>query len=135
MSDQSWLPEPNEDSKPFFEGAKEGKLRLQTCNNCGHWSFPLMSICQACGSQDITWKDSTGEGTVYAHGRLARQYHPRHADRLPIVLAQVDIAEGVRINTNIVGTDPAEIKAGDRVKVAFEKFDDGGVVPVFEIAD
>ncbi|MEM7099067.1 MAG: OB-fold domain-containing protein [Pseudomonadota bacterium] len=135
MSDQTWLPEPTEAARPFFDGAKEGKLRLQSCNQCHHWSFPPMTVCQNCGSSDISWKDASGEGTVYAHGRLARQYHPRHTNRLPIVLAQVDIAEGARLNTNIVGTDPNHIKAGDKVRVTFEQFDDGGVIPVFELAD
>ena len=134
MSEQSWIPEPNEATAPFFEGAKAGKLRLQRCDDCGTWSFPLMTLCQHCGSTQISWQDASGEGVVYAHGRLARPYHARHAERLPLVLAQVDLPEGIRLNTNIVGVETATVKAGDRVKVTFETFPDGGVLPVFEPA-
>ena len=132
MSEPTWIPEPSEATAPFFEGAKEGKLRLQRCDDCGTWSFPLMTLCQNCGSTRISWKDASGQGTVYAHGRLARPYHARHSDRLPLILAQVDTPEGVRLNTNIVGVSPGAIKTGDAVKVSFEHFADGGVLPVFE---
>ncbi len=134
MSEQNWIPEPTEATAPFFEGAKAGKLRIQRCDDCGTWSFPLMTQCQNCGSRNISWQDASGEGVVYAHGRLARPYHARHQERLPLVLAQIDTPEGVRLNTNIVGVDPAQVKAGDPVKVAFETFPDGGVLPVFEPA-
>lgn len=63
-----------------------------------------------------------------------RVYHPRHQDRLPLILAQVDIAEGLRLNTNVVDIEPTELQVGDRVEVAFETFPDGGVLPVFKPA-
>ena len=132
MSDQTWIPEPTEATQPFFQGAQEGKLRLQCCDDCGFWSFPLMTLCQHCGSANISWQDASGEGVVYAHGRLARPYHARHQDRLPLVLAQVDTPEGVRLNTNIVNVEANALKTGDKVRVTFETFPDGGVLPVFE---
>ena len=132
MSEPTWIPEPNDTSRPFFEGAKEGKLRLQCCTDCNTWSYPSMTVCINCGSNNIEWKDATGNGTVYSHGRLARPYHARHKDRLPLILAQVDIDEGVRLNTNIIDIDPSEVKVGDRVTLTFEQFEDGGVLPVFK---
>ena len=61
-----------------------------------------------------------------------RPYHARHTERLPLILAQIDIEEGLRLNTNVVDVDPAELKVGDAVEVAFETFPDGGVIPVFK---
>ena len=135
MTEQTWIPEPTEATRPFFDGAKEGKLRLQVCTACDTWAYPLTAICSNCGSTEITWRDATGRGTVYAHGRLMRPYHPRHQDRLPLVLAQIDIEEGLRLNTNVVDIDPAALKVGDRVQVAFEQLPDGGVLPVFKPAE
>ena len=134
MSDQSWIPEPGEDSRPFFDGAREGKLRLQVCSDCGTWAYPVTTFCSECGSTSMTWKDASGEGTVYAHGRLQRAYHPRHKDRLPLIVARVDIAEGLRLMTNIIEAEAGGIKAGDAVVAAFETFPDGGVLPVFKPA-
>lgn len=130
----TWIPEPSDASKPFFDGAREGKLRLQVCEDCGTWAYPITTICSECGGASLTWRDAEGTGQVYAHGRLAREYHPRHKDRLPLVLAQVDIPEGLRLITNIVDVDPGVVKTGDRVQIGFETFPDGGVLPVFKPA-
>ena len=134
MSEQTWIPEPTAATAPFFEGAKSGKLTLQKCNDCATWAFPPIHICSNCGSDDIGWQVASGRGTVYAHGRLARQYHPRHAERLPLILAQIDIDEGLRLNTNVVGINPTELKTGASVIIDFEEFADGGVLPVFKPA-
>tara|TARA_B100000959_G_C14755439_1_gene530992 strand:+ start:238 stop:432 length:195 start_codon:yes stop_codon:yes gene_type:complete len=63
-----------------------------------------------------------------------RAYHPRHQDRLPLILAQIDIAEGVRLMTNIIDAEPSDVRVGDAVVAAFETFPDGGVLPVFKPA-
>ena len=134
MSQDTWIPEPSSASAPFFEGARQGKLRLQACDDCGTWAFPVTTVCSSCGGSNLAWRDASGNGTVYAHGRLARVYHPRHQDRLPLVLAQVDIDEGLRLMTNLVDVDPADVKVGMPVVAAFETFPDGGVLPVFKPA-
>jgi len=135
MSEASWIPEPSEETRPFFDGAAAGKLRLQVCDACGRWHYPLVRLCSECGSTDISWRDASGRGTVYAHGKLQRVYHPRHKDRLPLILAEVDIPEGVRLMTNLVDVEPDHVRVGDPVEVTFETFPDGGVLPVFKPAD
>lgn len=134
MSESSWIPEPSEATAPFFAGARACKLRLQKCSDCGTWGFPPMSRCTACSSDRIAWADASGEGTVFSHARLRRVYHPRHEGRLPLVLAQVDLPEGVRVLTNLVDVDPEAVRVGDAVVVTFETFADGGVLPVFKPA-
>ena len=121
---------------PFFAGAREGKLRLQRCRACGTWAFPLRTRCQACGSSAMQWRDASGRGTIFSHAVLHRPYHPRHEGRLPLVLAQIDLAEGVRLQSNIVDldADADQIKVGRQVEVAFEALADGsGTVPVFKL--
>jgi uncharacterized OB-fold protein len=135
MSDTNhWLPEPNDLNRPFFDGARAGELRLQACRDCGGWMYPVRRRCQHCGSTALEWRTASGRGTLYSHARLAREYHPRHAGRLPLVLAWVDTEEGVRLPTNLVDCDPAAAKCGMAVQVTFETFPDGGVIPVFRPA-
>jgi uncharacterized OB-fold protein len=135
MSDaNAWLPAPDDTNRPFFDGAREGKLRLQRCEPCGGWMFPVRQRCQHCGSTKLAWADASGRGTLYAHGQLQREYHPRHRGRLPLILAQVDLEEGVRMNTNLVGIAPERARVGMRVRVAFETSPAGEAVPVFEPA-
>ena len=134
MTEQTWLPEPSEASKPFFDGCSEGVLRIQKCQNCGTWAYPITTACSNCGSYDIGWDDASGDATLYAHGLLQRVYHPRHDGNLPVIIAQIDLVEGLRIFSNVVNVDPQELKAGDALKVTFETFPDGGTIPVFEPA-
>ena len=53
MTQPKWIPEPSETSKPFFEGIKQGKLKLQVCSNCKTWHYPVVRVCSHCGSNDI----------------------------------------------------------------------------------
>jgi len=133
MTESKWIPEPSEASKPFFDGVSAGKLRLQICSDCKTWHYPVIRICNACGSNNIEWRDTNGKGIVYSHSRLQRVSHPRHEGRLPIVVAQVDIEEGLRLFTNLIGTKPEEIRTGDPVEIDFEALPDGGLLPVFRI--
>ncbi|MEZ5557086.1 MAG: OB-fold domain-containing protein [Pseudomonadales bacterium] len=130
----TWLPAPDESNEPFFAGARAGELRMQHCTSCGGWVYPVKKRCQHCGGTTLEWKAVSGRGKLYSHARLAREYHPRHRDRLPLILAWIDLEEGVRMPSNLVGCEPADAKAGMAVQVDFEHFPDGGVVPVFRPA-
>ena len=84
----------------------------------------------------MQWRDASGRGTIFSHAVLHRPYHPRHQGRLPLVLAQIDLAEGVRVQSNIVDldADADQIRVGREVEVAFETLADGsGTVPVFKL--
>ena len=131
MSDiKAWLPAADARNQPFFDGAREGRLRLQRCDDCAGWMFPVKQRCQHCGSTQLGWADASGRGTLYSHARLQRVYHPRHEGQLPM-LAQVDLEEGVRVNTNLVDCAPTAAKVGMAVQVAFEATPEGGAIPVF----
>jgi hypothetical protein len=129
----AWLP-IDDQSQPFFEGASAGELRLQRCSDCRGWMYPLKKRCQHCGSTSLAWCAASGRGTVYSHARLQRVYHPRHEGRLPLILAWIDLEEGVRIPSNLVDCDPADVGVGMPVQVTFEQFPDGSVIPVFRPA-
>ena len=139
MSDPGrWLAEPDEDSRPYFDAMPEGKLRLQRCGDGSPWFFPFLRRCQNCGSTNLEWAEASGRGTIFSHARLRREYHPRHAERLPLVIAWIDLEEGVRMASNVVGTEPDDIAVGQTVEVDFERFPDeapahGDPVPVFRI--
>ena len=136
MTDERpWLPEPDSFNSPYFEGARDGKLRLQRCGDCKTWMFPVRKRCQSCGSTHLEWFDASGRGRVYSHAILRREYHPRHSGRLPLVMAQIDLDEGVRVNSNLVDVDPAEVKVGMKVMVTFEHSPVGEAIAVFKPDD
>lgn len=129
-----WLPEPDDQNRPFFDGALAGELRLQFCADCHGWMYPVKKRCQHCGSTALEWRAASGRGTLYSHARLKRVYHPRHEGNLPVILAWIDLEEGVRMASNLVDCDPAAARAGMAVQVTFEQFPDGAAIPVFRPA-
>jgi uncharacterized OB-fold protein len=72
---------------------------------------------------------------VYAATVMHQAAHPAFADRVPYVVALVELDEGVRLLTNVVGCAPADARVGRSVRLAWEPLSDGRALPVFELAD
>ena len=117
---QKPLPIPNEDTKPFWDGLKEHKLRIQKCSQCGQFRFPPRIICPYCMSLESEWVEVEGGATVYAFTVVHRAYTPAYESELPYVVAIVELEEGVRLVTNIVGCKPEQVAIGMRVQLSFE---------------
>lgn len=134
MSEAFPLPVMDAVSAPFWEAAAEHRLVFQKCQECGHRWFPAKSECQACLASNYSWVDAQGGGTLVSWVVYHRPYHPAFADRLPYVVAVVDLDEQVRMFSNIVGwQDPEAFSIGQRLNVVFEH-EPGVVVPQFSVA-
>jgi len=118
------LPLPDDDSRPFFEGAAEGRLMLMKCSSCGAWRLPSRSHCDECLSPDFSWEKASGKGTLRTFGVMHQRYHPGFAGDLPYNVAIVELAEGPRITTNIVGIANENLKVDMPVTVAWEHHSD-----------
>ena len=128
------LPVPDERSAPFFDGAFAGRLMLQRCKACARWLHPVRTRCTACGGAEIEWAAASGRARLYSWGLLRRAYHPDHERKLPLRLAVVDLEEGVRMSSKLVDVEPAAIRCGMALEVAFERLSDETAVPVFRPA-
>jgi uncharacterized OB-fold protein len=125
------LQPPSKFTKQFWDAAARGEFLLQLCGRCGSHIFYPRQNCPTCGSDQLSWKPSCGRGTVYTFTVARRATHPMLADRVPYVIAMVELIEGPRVTTNIVGCDPDSVKIGMPVEVTFEQVD-GTAVPVFQ---
>ena len=137
MAGQRPLPRfPEPDTEPFWEATNRHELVYQV-NDCGDVVFYPRKYCLACGSENTDWRVSKGEGEVYTFSVVMQSRHPAFADLGPYAVAYVDLDEGFRIMTNIVGVaNPVEdIHCGMRVKVRWEDQGEGEVsLPMFEPA-
>ncbi len=132
---QPRFPEP--DTQPFWEATKRHELTYQTCNKCNAVIFYPRSHCPKCGSGDITRRVSQGAGAVYTFTVIMQSRHPAFAELGPYAVAYVDLDEGFRIMTNIVGVqDPIrDIQCGMRVKLRWHEQGEGQLaLPMFEPA-
>lgn len=128
------VPVPDEISAPFFDGAREGRLMLQHCTSCGGWSFPVRERCPHCFAGTLEWKAASGRGMLYTFAIMHQVMHPGFATSVPYNVSQVDLAEGVRMITNVVGIGNDALRPGMALEVVFDDLGDGVSVPKFRPA-
>jgi len=128
------VPEPDEWSQPFFDGTLRGELMLQHCGACGRWMWPAKVRCIECLADGLQWQAASGLGTLYSFTLVHQLVHPGFRGEMPYNLALVDLDEGVRIQTSIVGVPNDELSIGTRVSAVFVPASDEIAVPMFEPA-
>ena len=133
MSDTTYmkpLPEPSPDTAPYWNALKEGRLDLQHCADCGKVRHYPRQVCPYCHSMNVTWKRSSGRGTVHTWTIAHHPFHPGFKGDLPYALATVDLEDGVRLQAQFRGK-PEALRIGLPVKVAFEIATKDLTLPVF----
>lgn len=118
------LPEPDEASRPFWDGAAAGRLMLMKCVDCGAFRLPSRMHCDRCLSDRVTWEQASGRGTVRTFGVMHQSYHPGFAAELPYNVTIVELDEGPRLPTNLVGVSNADIEVGMPVTVEWDRHTD-----------
>ena len=115
----------------LIEGAAEGRLMLQRCGGCGAWRFQARRRCDLCRSTDSDWAEASGRAILVTHARVHHNYHPAFEAELPYNIAVVELEEGPRILTNLVGIDGIELRAGLPLEAIFEEAGEGVHIPKF----
>ena len=108
---------------------------VQKCSACSMVMWPVKPRCNNCLSEDLMWTPVSGKGTLYSFTLMHQVFHPGFAAEVPYNIAEVDLEEGLRIITNIVGCDNADLQIGMPVKVTFEDVTDEVTLPKFKPAD
>jgi uncharacterized OB-fold protein len=121
------------DSAHYWERTKAGELAVQRCSSCGEFVFYPRAMCPHCHSADLTWQVSAGHGTVYSYTVSRRAASPEFEAMVPYVVALIDLDEGFRMMSNIVGTDALGARCGDRVQVDFDPVSEETTLPVFRL--
>ena len=122
------------DTQAFWLATKEKRLTYQQCADCGAVVFYPRRRCSSCFSVNLEWKESAGEGSVYTYSIVRQSYHPFFRGMAPYAVAWIDLDEGPRLVSNVVGIeDPSNVRIGMRVKVRWEEHE-GLCVPLFEPA-
>ncbi len=112
------------ESQPFQKAAAEGRFTLPRCADCGRWHWYPRALCPFCFSDNVAWQDASGVGSIYTY-TVMRRAKPAYA------VAYVQLEEGPKMMTNIVGTDFDSIRIGMRVSVLFQPAGNGTLVPMF----
>jgi uncharacterized OB-fold protein len=129
---QKPVPRPAPESAKYWQAAKEHRLEIPRCNACGKFWFPPSQSCPHCLAADFTWTPVSGRGKVFTFVTFHRVYHPAFAKEVPYVVALVELDEGPRLLTNIVGVKPESVTCEMPVKVVFDDVSDDVSVPKFQ---
>ncbi|MFG2778129.1 bifunctional MaoC family dehydratase N-terminal/OB-fold nucleic acid binding domain-containing protein [Streptomyces prunicolor] len=145
-------PVVNRDNAGFWEGVQRHQLLIQRCTDCGTLRHPWLPGCNACGGPDWDTVEASGEGTVYSYVVMHHPPFPAFtesdhaADAAgPYAVGLIELAEGVRIVSNVVGVPYDKVRIGLPVRLEFRRYDhpqrdddeDGGplVLPVFRVRE
>jgi uncharacterized OB-fold protein len=125
------LPEPTPETRHFWDGCKEGELRLQRCVACTESYFPPRPFCPKCGGREVEVYKASGEGVLWSYVINQRPRPDMGAE--PYAIAVVKLAEGPTMMTNIVGCPqtPEALQLDMPVKVSFAKQTDDISLPLF----
>lgn len=134
MADSRPLPKPTPETAHFWEGTRLGELRLQRCDDCARVYFPPQPFCPHCSCKKVSVFAASG------HGRLASYVinsRPHPAFQGPYAIALVELAEGPRLMSNIVGCaqTPEALKLDMALTVTFEKLNEDIFLPLFTPAE
>ncbi|MFH8567507.1 OB-fold domain-containing protein [Streptomyces sp. NPDC017993] len=131
-------PVVNRDNAGFWEGVAAHRLLIQRCESCGTLRFPWLPGCNACGSPEWRAVEASGRGAVYSYVVMHHPPFPAFA-RLdqgsdaagPYAVALIELAEGVRMVSNVVGVPHDKVRIGMPVRLEFLRVDDELELPVF----
>jgi len=120
------LPDVANVDKPFWDAVQDEKFLLQKCRECGRLQYLPRPVCVDCFSMDLDWQESEGTGKIYSFTHVFAPVRPGPRKQVsetgvPIILAAIDLDEGVRAMSEIVDCKPEEIRTGHRVRVCFCK--------------
>lgn len=114
------VPQATDTSRPFWQALREHRVMIQRCSDCATWVFYPRSNCPHCLSDQLNWIEISGQGEIYSFTIARVPTLPEFADEAPQILAVVQLPEGPRINTTLVGMSPEMAKIGMKVKPVFD---------------
>lgn len=127
------VPVPTPETAPFWAGTLAGELRIQHCNSCGKYYFYPRPFCRYCQSRDVEWRTVSGAGRLVSYVINYRPLPPADPAE-PQVIALIELDEGPRMLSNIVGVvpEPENLPLDARVRVKFEPRGEQ-TLPVFSL--
>ena len=128
------LPVAQPESDFYWQSAKDGKLVVQKCSSCGEAQFYPRALCTKCGSKSLEWTEASGKATLFTFAIVHQAPHPGFAGDTPYITAIVELAEGVKMPTQVVGVDPEpeNLSIDMELEVVFDAVTDEVTLPKFK---
>jgi hypothetical protein len=129
------VPKPDALTQPYWDGVRERELRIQFCQACDARWHPPLHRCPRCHSVAVEWRAVSGRGRLYSYTVVHHAAHVAVADRVPYLVALVELEEGPRVVSNLLDCVPGDARIGMPLALAFQEIAPGVVLPQFRPAD
>jgi len=131
------LPLVDDDSRPYWEGARRHELVVLRCSGCGFYVHYPRHECPRCRSENLVPSRVSGRGVVHSYTITHHRGAPGFEERVPFVVTLIELEEqpGLRIVSNLSGCGPEEVRIGMPVEVVFEDVAPGVTLPQFRPRD
>jgi uncharacterized OB-fold protein len=123
-----------DESAPFWDGLKDGKLLIKRCTSCGAFHYYPRPFCPTCWSDEVEWYEASGKARVYSYSTVYVNDLPPFGPEVPYVAAVVELEEGPRMMTRLVDCTKDTITIDMPVEVAYQRLDDELQMAVFRPA-
>jgi len=124
------VPDISPDTRPYWDGLKEGRLMLQRCADCGKIRHYPRPVCDGCYSMNVGWVQASGRGSIHSYTISHHPFHAGFKEELPFILVTVDLEEGVRLNAQARHISENEVRIGLPVRIGTERATDDFALPV-----
>jgi uncharacterized OB-fold protein len=129
------LPEVGLENAHFWRGGAEGELRFLRCQACRTYVHPPAPVCPDCLSRELAPEAVSGRARLHTYTLNHHAWVPGFDPPYLVAIVDIEEQEGLRLTTNLVGCDPADVKIGMPLKVCFEECEEGIFIPLFEPDD
>jgi uncharacterized OB-fold protein len=125
------IPRPAPESLPYWQAAQEHILKVPKCDDCAHYWFPPSLSCPECLSTKVTWTEVSGRGKIFSFVVYDRVYRPAFEADVPYIVGLIELDEGPRILSNVIGITPEDVRCEMAVNVVFDDITDEVSLPKF----
>ena len=127
------IPRPGitHDNRFFWEGIAQGRLLIQRCASCRRLQHPPAPMCPGCHGLEMEAIEASGRGVI--HSFVVAHHPPIPPFEYPNVIVLVDLEEGTRLVSRLVGIAPDDVRIGMPVAVEFERVDEGFAIHQFRV--
>jgi uncharacterized OB-fold protein len=124
MSKSPHRPLPSDANRFFWTSGADQQLRMLRCEQCQYWVHPPSPVCPECLSQSLQPSALSGKASILSYTVNHQTWMPGLEEPYVIAIVALDEQEGLRLTTNIIGSQPEDVRIGDRLTVCFEQCDD-----------
>ena len=122
------------ENEPFFAAIEDGRLLIGRCGACGEHHYYPRPHCPKCWSDDVEWVDAGGGATLYTWSVIHTNDLPPWGGRVPYIAGVVELDEGPRMMTHIVGAEGDDLRIGMPLELEFVDLDDELTIAAFHPA-